>query len=97
MGKTAFVETTQAIALFDTNRRIGDLMKNQNRDNVEYLRTKYGREVSQGEKIVTVEYNYAYAWALAGRSWSRGIYRHFVANFATPKLYQQTVEGMEAI
>lgn len=96
-GNTSFVNTTQAIALFDTNRRIGDLMKNQNRDNVEYLRNKYGREVSQGEKIVTVEYNYAYAWALAGKRWSRGIYRHFVANFATPKLYRQTIDGMEAI
>lgn len=72
-------------------------MKNQNRDNVEYLENKYGRKVSQGEKILTVEYDYAYAFALMGKAWHRFIYRHFVDNFTKPRLYQQTLEGMEAI
>ena len=97
LGKKTWVSTHQAIALFDSNRRIGDLMKNQNRDNVEYLESKYGRKVSQGEKILTVEYDYTYACALMGKAWHRFIYRHFVENFAKPRLYQQTIEGMEAI
>lgn len=97
LGNKTWVDTHQAIALFDANRRIGDLMKNQNRDNVEYLANKYGRKVSQGEKILTVEYDYTYACALMGKAWHRFIYRHFVENFAKPKLYQQTIEGMEAI
>lgn len=97
LGNKTWVDTHQAIALFDSNRRIGDLMKNQNRDNVEYLANKYGRKVSQGEKILTVEYDYTYACALMGKAWHRFIYRHFVENFAKPKLYQQTLEGMEAI
>lgn len=97
LGNRTWVDTHQAIALFDSNRRIGDLMKNQNRDNVEYLEQKYGRKVSQGEKILTVEYDYTYACALMGKTWHRFVYRHFVDNFAKPKLYQQTLEGMEAI
>jgi hypothetical protein len=96
-GKTSFVDTHQAIALFDANRRIGDLMKNQNRDNVAYLEQAYGRTVSQGEKIITVEHNYLYAFALMGRVWKSAIYRHFVENFSTPRLYRQTIEGMEAL
>lgn len=96
-GKTSQVDTHQAIALFATNRRIGDLMKNQNRDNVAYLAEHYGREVSTGEKILTVEHNYLYALALMGRRWKSTIYRHFVENFSTPRLYRQTIEGMEAI
>lgn len=96
-GHVSPVSTHQAIALFDTSRRIGDLMKNQNLDNVEYIRTKYGRDVSCGEKIVTVEYNYVYAMAIMGRTWSRGVYRHFVANFARPRLYRQTIDGMVAV
>lgn len=97
LGNKTWVSTHQAIALFDANRRIGDLMKNQNRDNVEYLANKYDRKVSQGEKILTVEYDYIYACALMGKTWHRFIFRHFVDNFAKPKLYQQTIEGMEAI
>lgn len=97
LGNKTWVDTHQAIALFDSNRRIGDLMKNQNRDNVEYLENKYGRHVSQGEKILTVEYDYTYACALMGKTWHRFVYRHFVDNFTKPKLYQQTLEGMEAI
>ena len=97
LGTKTWVDTHQAIALFDANRRIGDLMKNQNRDNVEYLANKYDRKVSTGEKILTVEYDYTYACALMGKSWHRFIYRHFVENFAKPKLYQQTLDGMEAI
>lgn len=96
-GEKTWVNTYQAIALFDANRRIGDLMKNQNRDNVEYLANKYDRKVSTGEKILTVEYDYTYACALMGKAWHRFVYRHFVENFAKPKLYQQTLEGMEAI
>lgn len=97
LGNKTWVDTHQAIALFDSNRRIGDLMKNQNRDTVEYLENKYGRKVSTGEKILTVEYDYTYACALMGKAWHRFVYRHFVENFAKPKLYQQTLEGMEAI
>lgn len=95
-GKTSFVNTHEAIALYPTNRRIGDLMKHANAANVEYLEGKYGRRVSQGERIVTVEHDYTYALALCGRTWHRFIYRHFVDNFSKPKLYRQTIEGMEA-
>lgn len=96
-GTTSQVYTHQAIALFDTNRRIGDLMKYTNQRNVDYLRDDVGRIVSTGDKILTVEYNYVYALALCGRSWNRFIYRHFVDNFARPRLYRQTLEGMEAV
>jgi len=96
LGNKAFVNTHEAIALYPTNRRIGDLMKYANAANVDYLQHEYGRHVQQGERIVTVEYNYLYAWALCGRRWHRFIYRHFVDNFTKPKLYQQTIEGMEA-
>lgn len=96
-GQKACVSTHQSIALYDTNRRIGDLMKNQNRQNVEYLEQKYGRVVPVGDRIITVEYNYPYALALMGRVWHRFIYRHFIDNFAEPLLYRQTIDGMEAI
>ena len=97
-GKTCELDVHQSIALYDTNRRIGDLMKYANQYNVDYLRERYGREVSCGEKIITVEYNMSYALAVAmGTGWRMCVYRHFMANFATPKLYQQTIEGMEAI
>lgn len=94
-GKSALVNTHQAIALYDTNRRIGDLMKTANMDNVSYLKDTYGREVSTGDKILTVEHNYLYAWALMGRRWKRCVYRHFVRTFSRPVMYQQTIEGME--
>lgn len=96
LGNKAFINTHEAIALYPTNRRIGDLMKYANAANVDYLKHEYGRHVQQGERVVTVEYNYLYAWALCGRRWHRFIYRHFVKNFTKPKLYQQTIEGMEA-
>ena len=97
LGKKATVSTHQAIALYDTNRRIGDLMKNANRDNVDYLKARYKRDVSIGEKVLSVEYNYVYAMAIAGKTWTRFVYRHFVDNFAKPCLYQQTIDGMEAM
>lgn len=96
-GQKAYISTHQSIALYDTNRRIGDLMKNQNRQNVEYLEQKYGRVVPVGDRIITVDYNYTYALALMGRTWNRFIYRHFIDNFAKPLLYRQTIDGMEAI
>ena len=96
-GKTTNIDTHQAIALYDSNRRIGDTMKNANRDNVSYLRERYNRNVPTDEKIVTVDYNYSYAIALCGRVWHRFIYRHFVDNFAKPKLYRQQISGMEAV
>lgn len=96
-GMTSFVNTHQAIALYDTNRRIGDLMKNANRDNVDYLASRYGREVSQADKILTVEHNYTYAFALMGRRWKPCVYRHFVRSFSRPVMYQQTIEGMEEV
>ena len=96
-GKACALNTPQSIALYDTNRRIGDLMKHANQSNVDYLRNRYNRNVSCGEKVITVEYNYPYALAIAmGSNWHRFVYRHFVKNFATPRLYQQTLEGMEA-
>lgn len=95
-GNTCALDVHQSIALYDTNRRLGDLMKYANQYNVDYLRDTYGRNVSTGEKIITVEYNLVYALALAlGTGWNRWIYAHFVTHFAMPLLYQQTLEGME--
>lgn len=96
LGVTSFVNTHEAIALYPTSRRIGDLMKYANAANVDYLQREYGRHVQQGERVVTAECNYLYAWALCGRRWHRFVYRHFVKNFTKPRLYQQTIEGMEA-
>lgn len=96
-GKTSSINTHQAIALYDSNRRIGDTMKNANKDNVVYLANRYKRHVPTDEKVVAVEYNYVYALALCGRTWNRFVYQHFVRNFAKPRLYRQTVEGMETI
>lgn len=96
-GTTCGLNTHQAIALYETNRRVGDLMKTANRDNVEWLRDTYGREVSCGDKVVTVRHDYVYAWVLAGRRWKPCVYRHFIRNFSRPVLYQQTIEGMEVV
>ena len=96
-GKSTSINTHQAIALYDSNRRIGDTMKNANKYNVEYLANRYKRHVPTDEKVVAVEYNYVYALALCGRTWNRFIYQHFVRNFAKPRLYRQTIEGMEAM
>lgn len=94
-GNTHFVNTHEAIALYATNRRIGDLMKTANLNNVQYLEERYGRHVRTGERVITVNYNYVYALALCGKSWHRFVYQHFVDNFTKPVLYQQTLEGME--
>ena len=97
MGNKAELDVHQSIALYDTNRRLGDLMKYANQYNVDYLKDEYGRQVSTGEKVITVKYDYVYALALMGKVWSANVYRHFIANFARPMLYQQTLEGMEAV
>ena len=96
-GKRSHVSTYQAIALFPTNRRIGDLMKTANDDNVRYLRERYGREPDTTEKIISVEYNYAYAFSLMGKVWNINIIRHFVENFARPVLYMQGMLGMKEV
>lgn len=96
-GLQSTVDTHQSIALYATNRRIGELMKYTNQYNVDYLHERYGHDVSCSEKIVTVEYDYLYAFALMGRVWCPGIYRHFLRTFARPVLYEQTIDGMEAL
>ena len=98
MGVSHDMYVHQSIALYDTNRRLGDLMKYANENNVEYLRDRYGREVSCGEKILTVEYNMVYALALGLRPcWCMTIRHHFWDNFACARLYQQTLDGMEVL
>lgn len=96
-GNTCAINTHQSIALYATNRRIGDLMKYANQYNVDYLREKYAREVPTSDRIISVEYAYLYAFALMGRRWKPCVYRHFVRNFARPVLYMQTIDGMEAV
>jgi hypothetical protein len=96
-GKRASIDTYQAIALYASNRRIGDLMKYANSDNVDYQRNRYRREVSTGEKVVTVDYDYPLMLALCGRTWAPGIVRYCVRNFARARLYRQTIDGMEAV
>lgn len=96
-GKKATIDTYQAIALYPTNRRIGDLMKNANAENVRYLSEKYGRQPDTSEKVVSVEYNYVYALALMGRCWSFNVCRHFDENFARPVLYRQEMLGMQEV
>ena len=96
-GKRSHVSTYQAIALFPTNRRIGDLMKTANDDNVRYLRERYGRTPDTTEKVISVEYNYAYAFALMGKVWNINIIRHFVENFARLVLYMQDMLGMKEV
>lgn len=98
LGNESLLNVHQSIALYDTNRRLGDLMKTANLDNVNYLHDTYGRDVSRGDKIITVEYDYVLAMAVMGTShWDINIWRYIVDNLATPKLYVQTIEGMEAI
>lgn len=98
LGNESLLDMHQSIALYDTNRRLGDLMKTANLDNVNYLHDTYGRDVSRGDKIITVEYDYVLAMAVMGTShWGINIWRYIVDNLATPKLYVQTIEGMEAI
>jgi len=53
LGNASVVHTHEAIALSPTNRKMGDTLKNTNRDNVAWLKNRYGRDVDASERIVT--------------------------------------------
>lgn len=98
LGNSCTIDAYQAIALFPTNRRIGDLMKTANADNVAYLQDKYGRTPDTTERVIGVEYNYAYAYALVLMgTFPINVCRHFVDNFARPVLYEQDYLGMREV
>lgn len=97
LGVTSRVHTYQSIALYDSSRRLGDLMKYTNQRNVDYQRDEYGRILSTGEKVVSVDYDYPLMLALCGRTWGIGVYRFVCSHFTRPTLYRQTIEGMEAM
>jgi hypothetical protein len=97
LGNECQIDAHQAIALYATNRRLGDLLKYANEDNVRYQRERYGREVSTDEKVVTVDYDYPLALALCGRTWAPAVWRWAVPRLARARLYRQTIDGMEAV
>ena len=95
-GKTCHVHTHEAIALYPATRTMGDTLKNVNLANVERLRTRYGYEVDTTEKVLTCEYDYPLALAVASLPRvSLPVARAFVRDFRRPALYMQTEWGME--
>lgn len=53
LGRTAYVDTYAAVALYPTDRMLGDTGKQSNRENVEYLR-RLGRNVEHRNREVNV-------------------------------------------
>lgn len=53
LGRTAYVDTYAAVALYPTDRMLGDTGKPSNRENVEYLR-RLGRNVEHRNREVNV-------------------------------------------
>lgn len=99
LGNTAHVRTHEAVALMETNRKMGDLMKNANAANVEWLRNEYGRTVDTSEKVVTALPNIiaTLALALMGERCTIQMARAHQKTFWIPKLYKQTEWGMEEV
>ena len=95
-GRTCAVDTHEAIAIFETSRRLGDTTKRTNAANVRYL-TQAGVDVDTTEKILTVEPNFYFLNALAKGSWCANVRRYLVKNLYFPQLYKQTVWGMEVM
>lgn len=53
LGKTALVDTYAAVALYPTDRMLGDTGKQSNRENIEYLR-RMGRSIEYRDREVNV-------------------------------------------
>lgn len=53
LGKTALVDTYAAVALYPTDRMLGDTGKQSNRENIEYLR-RMGRNIEYRDREVNV-------------------------------------------
>lgn len=95
-GVTRHVHTHEAIALYPATRTMGDTLKNVNLANVERLRTHFGYEVDTTEKVLTCDYDYPLALAVANMPRvSLPVARAFVRDFRRPALYMQTEWGME--
>ena len=99
LGNKAHVHAHEAVALMETNRKMGDLMMNANIANVEWLRNEYGRIVDTSEKVVTALPNIiaTLALALMGERCTIQMARAYQRTFWVPKLYKQTEWGMEEV
>jgi hypothetical protein len=97
-GQSSYVDTHESISLFPTSRKMGDTLKLVNQANVDYL-TGNGVEVDTTERIVTCEYDLAYALAVCmmGERLDMNIARDFCRRFRRPALYRQTMWGMEEV
>lgn len=97
-GNVCHVRTHAAIALSDTNRKMGDLLKHVNADNVAWIRS-HGRDVDTSEMVVTVEPNVtsSVALCLMGDRLTPDMVRAYLRTFWTPRLYEQTEWGMREV
>ena len=98
LGDTREVQAHEAISLFPTSRKMGDTLKTVNADNVAYLRAA-GVDVDTTERMVTCDYDLAYALAvyMMGNSLTLAVARDFCRRFRRPALYRQTAWGMEEV
>lgn len=97
-GRRTQIHTHEAIALYPATRTMGDTLKNVNLANVERLKTRYGYEVDTTEKVLTCEYDYPLAFAVAMMDRvSLPVARRFVRDFRRPALFMQLPWGMEKV
>lgn len=98
-GHREHVRTHEAVALYPTNRKLGDTLKTVNASSVAWVATEYGRALDVTERVVTVEYDLVFALALmmGGLKVTRQMTTAFLSCFVVPKLYVQTEWGMEEV
>lgn len=55
MGQTSHVHTHESIALYPSDRLLGDADKGGNARTIAYMRERYGRAVDTTERVIDVE------------------------------------------
>lgn len=95
-GNRASVDTHEAIAIFETARRLGDTTKRTNAANVAYLES-VGRAPDTTEKVLTTGTNIYFLAAIVKGGLKQTLRRYLIENLNFPLLYRQTQWGMEVV